>query len=173
MLRRPWPYRCWFLRRWHGTGPLCRLPLWPSIDLCSCRKRPDAPSSNNDVGGTRGYSVEAQPLPNVRVKDHHPRRERAHPDIRAKNPHSWQAYGGTAARTGHDPSCLIAHPSHLSHVHRVDRWQEVRDEVPAIATIRSDEELTGIGADIHTAGILRIGAHAVTKHAEAHAFAVR
>jgi hypothetical protein len=81
---------------------------------------------------------------------------------------------GGKGRAGQEARPLpIRHTSHLGYIHRVDRREEIRDQIPAITTIGSGKELTSIGADVHAAGILSIGTHAVTKHPEAHTFAGR
>src|SRR5947208_10206778 len=53
--------------------------------------------------------------------------------------------------------------------HRVDRRQEISDQVPAIPSIPAGKELAGIGADIHPAGIFNVGTHRVPQDTQQHA----
>src|SRR6266852_4342238 len=55
--------------------------------------------------------------------------------------------------------------------HRVDRGQEIRDQVPCIAAIGAGEDLAGVGANVDPAGIERVRAQAVTQHAQAYTWA--
>ena len=55
--------------------------------------------------------------------------------------------------------------------HRLDRGQEIRDQVPCIAAISAGEDLACVGANVDPAGIERVRTHAMTQHAQAHAWA--
>src|SRR5438067_8010877 len=52
--------------------------------------------------------------------------------------------------------------------HRINRWQEISDQLPVIPSIPAGKELTGIGAHIHPAWILNIGTHRVSQDTQQH-----
>ncbi len=61
----------------------------------------------------------------------------------------------------YDPFFLRSYGKELSLLdhngfHRVDRWQKVRDQVPAIAAICAGKDLARVCANIDSAGIERI-----------------
>src|SRR5438309_877258 len=58
-------------------------------------------------------------------------------------------------------------------IDRVDRRQKIADHPPVLPAIGRGKELSGVRPDVDAAGILRIGAHAVTQHAEPDILALR
>ncbi len=58
---------------------------------------------------------------------------------------------------------IILHKDSSSQ--RIDRWQILRDQAPAVALVAAGKELPGGGAHIHAAGIFYICAQGMAQHA--------